>query len=90
MKRSEGRVFAYKKGGNLVEKDAGLLNVYHVMTVNPAKSPKVNAAGAKAFADYVTGVDGQAIIKIFGLDKYGQPLFVPDAGKTDEQVLNGN
>ena len=74
----------------LVEKDAGLLNVYHVMTVNPAKSPKVNAAGAKDFADYVTGVDGQAIIKIFGLDKYGQPLFVPDAGKTDEQVLNGN
>ena len=73
----------------LVEKDAGLLNIYHVMTVNPAKSPKINAAGAKAFADYVTGADGQAIIKAFGIDKYGQPLFIPDAGKTDEQVLNG-
>ncbi len=73
----------------LVEKDAGLLNIYHVMTVNPAKSPKINAAGAKAFADYIVGKDAQTIIKNFGVDKFGEPLFVPDAGKTEEQVLAG-
>ncbi len=50
-------------------------------------SPKINAAGAKAFADYIVGPDGQNIIKIYGVDKYGQPLFIPDAGKTEDQVL---
>ena len=73
----------------LVEKDNGLLNIYHVMPVNPAKSPKINAAGAKAFVDYLVSADGQALIKNFGVDKYGQALFVPDAGKTLEQVLAG-
>ena len=73
----------------LVEKDAGLLNIYHVMTVNPAKSAKINAVGAKAFADYVVGPDGQAVIKSFGVAQFGQPLFVPDAGKTEEQVTDG-
>jgi len=37
----------------LVEGDAILLNIYHVIEVNPAKWPKVNAAGAKAFADFM-------------------------------------
>ncbi|HQI01525.1 MAG TPA: substrate-binding domain-containing protein, partial [Deltaproteobacteria bacterium] len=35
----------------LVEGDKSLLNIYHVIEVNPAKFPKVNAAGAKAFSD---------------------------------------
>ena len=35
----------------LVEGDAVLLNIYHVIEVNPAKWPKVNAAGGKAFAN---------------------------------------
>ena len=33
----------------LMEGDAILLNIYHVIEVNPAKWPKVNAAGAKGF-----------------------------------------
>jgi tungstate transport system substrate-binding protein len=65
----------------LVEGDASLLNVYHVIEVNPAKWPKVNAAGAKAFADFVVGKKAQAIIKTYGIKKYGAPLFFPDAGK---------
>jgi hypothetical protein len=28
----------------------------------------------------------QAVIKSFGLDKYGQALFVPVAGKQDEDL----
>jgi tungstate transport system substrate-binding protein len=70
----------------LVEADPDLLNVYHVITVNPEKWPKVNAAGARAFADYVTSPAGQQVIRDFGLDKYGQPLFYPDAGKTDAEL----
>ncbi len=46
----------------LVEGDAGLLNVYHVISVNPAACPAVNAVGATAFADYLTSADGQALI----------------------------
>lgn len=65
----------------LVEGDASLLNIYHVIEVNPAKWPKVNAAGAKSFADFVVGKKAQAIIKTYGIKKYGAPLFFPDAGK---------
>jgi len=41
----------------------------------------VNAAGAKAFADFMVAKRTQAIIKTYGVKKYGAPLFFPDAGK---------
>jgi tungstate transport system substrate-binding protein len=68
----------------LVEGDRPLLNIYSVMEVNPANGPKVNAAGGKAFAEFILSSEVQQVIKTFGVDKYGQPLFVPIAGKTDE------
>ena len=67
----------------LVEKDNVLLNVYHVMTVDPAKWPKVNAQGATAFADFLVAPATQQVIGEFGVDKFGQALFTPDATKTD-------
>jgi tungstate transport system substrate-binding protein len=70
----------------LVEGDAILLNIYHVIEVNPDKWPKVNAAGAKAFADFMVSKQVQRIIKTFGVDKYGSPLFFPDAGKKEEAL----
>jgi tungstate transport system substrate-binding protein len=70
----------------LVEGDAILLNIYHAIEVNPAKWPKVNAAGARAFADFIVSKDTQAIIKTFGVQKYGSPLFFPDAGKKEENL----
>jgi len=63
--------------------DPPLLNYYHVITVSPTKFPKVNSAGANAFADYLVHPDTQKIIAAFGLDKFGQQLFFPDAGKPD-------
>ena len=72
----------------LVEGDASLLNVYHVMQVNPEKFPRVNAAGAKAFVDFMVSADTQKKIGEFK-DKNGQLLFVPDAGKTVEQISGG-
>ena len=67
----------------LVEKDRPLLNLYSVMEVNPANGPRVNAAGGRAFADFILSPEAQAVITTFGVEKYGQPLFVPVAGKTD-------
>jgi tungstate transport system substrate-binding protein len=72
--------------GTMVEGDRPLLNVYSVMEVNPANGPRVNAAGGRAFADFMVLPETQAVIKTFGVDRYGQPLFVPIAGKTDEDV----
>lgn len=68
----------------LVEGDAKLLNIYHVMEVNPEKFNKVNKEGAKAFADYLLSSEGQALIAAFGKDKYGQALFTADGGKTEK------
>ena len=70
----------------LVEGDAALLNIYHVIEVNSAKWPKVNVAGAKAFADFMVSKKTQKIVKTFGVDKYGTPLFFPDAGKKVEDL----
>ena len=84
-----GTYLALKKNLNLdilVEGDAILLNVYHVIEVNPAKWPKVNVAGGKAFADFMVSKETQDIIKTFGIDKFGSPLFFPDAGKKEEEL----
>ncbi len=70
----------------LVEKDNSLLNVYHVITVNPDKWPKVNYDGALAFAKWITNAATQDVIGKFGVEKFGQPLFVPDATKTDADL----
>jgi tungstate transport system substrate-binding protein len=70
----------------LVEKEASLLNVYHVIEVNPARWPKVNAAGARAFADFLVSPRAQQMIERFGVEKMGAPLFVPDAGKPEAQL----
>ena len=70
----------------LAEGDAVLLNIYHVIEVNPAKWPKVNSAGAKAFSDFTVSGQTQDIIRKFGVDKYGSPLFFPDAGKKEETL----
>jgi tungstate transport system substrate-binding protein len=68
----------------LVEGDAKLLNIYHVMEVNPDKFSKVNKEGAKAFAEYLLSGEGQALIAAFGKDKFGQALFTADGGKTEK------
>jgi tungstate transport system substrate-binding protein len=84
-----GTYLALKKNLNLdllVEGDAILLNVYHVIEVNPNKWPKVNAAGAKAFSEFIVSKEAQEIIKSFGVEKFGSPLFFPDAGKKEEEL----
>jgi tungstate transport system substrate-binding protein len=70
----------------LLEGDSRLLNVYHVIQVNPAKWPRVNSAGAKAFADFMVAKKTQEIIDHFGTAKFGAPLFTPAADKRPEAL----
>jgi tungstate transport system substrate-binding protein len=70
----------------LVEGDTSLLNVYHVITVNQTKWPQVNYNGALAFANFMIDSAIQKVIGEFGVDKFGQPLFYPDADKTDADL----
>lgn len=64
----------------LVEGDALLLNIYHVLEVSPARHPRVNAAGGKAFADFLVSGEARAVIETFGVETYGQPLFFIGGG----------
>lgn len=67
----------------LFEGEKSLLNIYHVMQVNQEKFPKVNAEGARVYVEFMISPETQEMIKNFGVDKYGEPLFFPDAGKKD-------
>jgi tungstate transport system substrate-binding protein len=70
----------------LVEDDQSLLNVYHVITVNPDRWPQVNYAGAIAFLKFITQTSTQEVIAEFGVDIFGQQLFHPDGDKTDADL----
>jgi tungstate transport system substrate-binding protein len=61
----------------LSEGDPILYNPYGIIAVNPAKFPHVNYTKAMAFIGWVTSPEGQKIIKEFGKEKFGQPLFYP-------------
>jgi tungstate transport system substrate-binding protein len=67
----------------LVERDDILLNYMTVIPVNPVKFPKVRHAEAMQFVEWLQGKEAQTIIRDFGKDKYGEPLFFPNspAGK---------
>jgi tungstate transport system substrate-binding protein len=69
-----------------VEGEASLLNIYHVITLNPEKSELINNPGAKAFAEYMVSDQAQKLIGEFGVDKYGQSLFFADAGKSEDSL----
>jgi len=69
-----------------VEGDPLFLNIYSVMQVNPERFPRVNEAGAQAFSDFLLSQEAQEMIRTFGVDRFGQPLFYPDAGKSEESL----
>lgn len=65
----------------LVEKDESLLNYMTLIPVNPQKFPGINEKGARQFIDFCTSVEGQTLIRDFGKDKYGEPLFFPNSAE---------
>jgi tungstate transport system substrate-binding protein len=64
----------------LVEGDPELLNVYHIILVNPQRFPQVNFTAAKAFARFLTSPQTKAFIRQFGQAEYGEPLFMLNNG----------
>ena len=67
----------------IVEGDSLLYNVYHVLEPNPRNAPRINVAGGRAFADFLVSPATQRVIGTFGTARFGQSLFVPDAGTPD-------
>ncbi|MBK9968990.1 MAG: substrate-binding domain-containing protein [Holophagales bacterium] len=63
----------------LVEGSPDLWNSYRVLVVNPEKHPKTREKDARRFAEWLVSPAVQKAIGEFGREKYGQPLFVPDA-----------
>jgi len=64
----------------LVEGDEALLNYISLIPVNPQKFPQVNAKDTKVFVQWLTSpANGQKIVRDFGKDKYGSPLFFPNS-----------
>ncbi|HLN83806.1 MAG TPA: substrate-binding domain-containing protein, partial [Candidatus Binatia bacterium] len=84
-----GTYLAYGKRVNLpimIEGDRPLLNIYAVMEVNPTNGPRVNVEGGRAFADFMVSPQTQDVIRNFGVEKFGRSLFVPVAGKKQEDL----
>jgi tungstate transport system substrate-binding protein len=69
-----------------VQGDPALINVYHVISVNPQRYNNLNILGARAFADFVTSRETQEFIGTYGVAQYGQSLFIPDFGKTEASL----
>ena len=70
----------------LSEGDPGLLNVYHVIEMTDRAGDRVQPEAATAFADWIVSPPAQEIIAGFGEAEFGQPLFVPDAGKSEDAL----
>lgn len=70
----------------LNEGDKAYFNVYHVITLNEERLPRVNAEGGEAFARFLVSAEAQAVIGTFGVKEYGQALFEPDAGKAEADL----
>jgi tungstate transport system substrate-binding protein len=82
-----GTYLAFQKGGKidlplLFEGDPTLFNPYGIIAVNPARHSSVNYIMAMALIGWVTSPEGQRIIADFGKERYGSPLFYPDAIKS--------
>ncbi len=61
----------------LRDREPALRNVYHVIELNSAGRPRMNAAGGRAFADFLMTDEVRDLLARFGTAAFGEPLFVP-------------
>ena len=76
----EGTYLAYKNNLTVVPvitKGASLLNIYSVMAVYNAKQPADKIKMANNFINFLISPQTQADIGNYGVDKYGESLFIP-------------
>lgn len=65
----------------VAEGDEDLFNQYGIIPVNPNKGDMINESGALKFMDWLISEEGQELISQFGVEEYGEPLFIPNYGK---------
>ena len=70
----------------VVEGAPDLLRLYHALVINPAKGSWIDEAGARALAEYLGSAEAQDLIRTFGQDRFGRPIFVPDAGRSEQEL----
>jgi tungstate transport system substrate-binding protein len=63
----------------LVEGDPALINIYHVITLNPVNGPHINSEGGQAFLTFLLDPSTQTFIGEFGIEAFREPLFTPCA-----------
>ncbi|MDD2446207.1 MAG: substrate-binding domain-containing protein, partial [Tissierellia bacterium] len=63
----------------IIEGDDNLFNQYGIIPVNPEKNDLINNEGAIEFMNWILSDKGQGLIEEYGIEEYGQPLFVPNA-----------
>jgi tungstate transport system substrate-binding protein len=66
--------------------EKSLLNIYHVYLVSPEKHPAVKKVQGLAFVNFMIAPATQKVIGEFGKEKYGEALFFPDAGKSEDSL----
>jgi tungstate transport system substrate-binding protein len=75
----------------LVENDKALLNYISLIPVKRNKFPKVNDRDTKLFIKWLTSPKkGQLIIRDFGKEKYGAPLFFPNSMEWQKSLIKNN
>jgi len=73
----------------LLEGDDALLNYISLIPVNPKKFPKLDHAAAMAFVAWLTDPDkGQKLVRDFGREKFGEPLFFPNSREWVQRRAN--
>ena len=61
----------------LTSNSADLMNIYSILLVDPERFPRVRAEEARQLAEYLQSPEAHQLIKAFGLERFGQPLFSP-------------
>ncbi|NLC04318.1 MAG: solute-binding protein [Tissierellia bacterium] len=61
----------------VIEGNEVMFNQYGVIPVDPGKA-NINNQGAIKFVEWITSAKGQGLIKEFGIEEYGQALFIPN------------
>jgi tungstate transport system substrate-binding protein len=69
-----------------IEGAPDLLRLYHVIVANPARGAWIDADGARAFSQYVLSAEAQELIRSYAPARFGQPIFTPDAGRTEQEL----
>jgi tungstate transport system substrate-binding protein len=75
-----GTFLAYRERTGLralSKSEPALRNEYSLLRVNPERFPRVHAVAARRFEAFLISPETQLLIRDFGRERYGQPLFRP-------------